>query len=167
MALPGAVARHPNRHCVVDAVPQRPHTRGPAAAAAAARWSGVSATKRPDAQRGRPARASIIMVATGEGGVSLERAHRRAATAAVVPAWGCEGKGRSWARSQLRHGAPVAAVGRRLQGKERKEKKRAGGRTGGRVDGGGRAELNGSSGGASARVLGVRGGSGVGMGNTD
>lgn len=48
-----------NRHCVVEVVPHRAHTRGPAAASSAARCAGVSITNRPPLLRGRTARRSI------------------------------------------------------------------------------------------------------------
>lgn len=59
-----------NRHCVVDVVPHRAHTRGPAAASNAALCAGVSITNRPPLLRGRTARRSIagrVCGGRGEG----------------------------------------------------------------------------------------------------
>lgn len=64
-----------NRHCVVDVVEQRAHTRGPDAASSAARCSGVSITNRPPLLRGRAARRSMVGAALGNafGGAPLTR----------------------------------------------------------------------------------------------
>lgn len=70
-AAPGGGTQ--KRHCVVDVVEQRAHTRGPDAASSAARCSGVSITNRPPLLRGRAARRSMVSAALGSavGGAPL------------------------------------------------------------------------------------------------